>query len=95
MTGIKTKEVIEGQRNDWNRVASGWEKWDALLDQGLSFVNYRLVGEARVMTGHRLLDLGSGTGFPALLAAQAVGPRGSVTGVDLAGEMLAVARKPG
>ncbi len=22
------KEVIETQRQDWNRVAAGWDKWD-------------------------------------------------------------------
>jgi ubiquinone/menaquinone biosynthesis C-methylase UbiE len=40
-----------------------------------------------------VLDLGSGTGYPALLAAQTVGPDGSVTGIDLAEQMLEVARR--
>jgi SAM-dependent methyltransferase len=48
---------------------------------------------AGVAPGHQVLDLGSGTGYPALLAAQRVGPRGNVIGLDLAGEMLAVARR--
>ena len=37
------------------------------------------------------MDLGSGTGYPALLAAQVVGPDGHVVGIDLAERMLAVA----
>ena len=41
----------------------------------------------------RVLDLGSGTGYPALLGAQTVGPNGSVIGLDLAEQMLAVARR--
>jgi ubiquinone/menaquinone biosynthesis C-methylase UbiE len=40
-----------------------------------------------------VLDLGSGTGYPALLGAQAVGMSGSVTGIDLAEQMLAAARR--
>ncbi len=39
------------------------------------------------------MDLGSGTGYPALLGAQTVGANGSVAGIDLAEHMLAVAEK--
>jgi enediyne biosynthesis protein CalE5 len=41
----------------------------------------------------RVLDLGSGTGYPALLAAQTVGSSGNVTGIDLAEQMLEAARR--
>jgi ubiquinone/menaquinone biosynthesis C-methylase UbiE len=85
------QQVIEAQRQDWNRVAPGWEKWDAFFEQQMAFLNHRLVADARLRSGMRVLDLGSGTGYPALLAAQTVGPTGSVTGLDLAAEMLAVA----
>lgn len=88
-----SKEVVESQQKDWNRVAKGWEKWDTLIDRNMSFVNFRLVGDARLRSGFRVLDLGSGTGYPALLAAQAVGETGRVIGQDLAGEMLQVARQ--
>ena len=84
---------IDTQRQDWNRVAPAWEKWDAHLERNLAFLNHRLIGDARLRAGQRVLDLGSGTGYPALLAAQAVGGQGSVVGLDLAEAMLAVARK--
>lgn len=87
------QQIIETQRQDWNRVAPGWEKWDHLLDHNMAFINHRLVGDARLRAGQRVLDLGSGTGYPALLAAQAVGSHGSVVGLDLADAMLAVARR--
>jgi enediyne biosynthesis protein CalE5 len=51
------------------------------------------VSDARLRAGMRVLDLGSGTGYPALLGAQTVGPNGSVTGLDLAEQMLAAARR--
>lgn len=87
------QDVIEAQRQDWNRVAPGWEKWDEFFDRGMAFLNHRLVGDARLRPGHHVLDLGSGTGYPALLAAQVVGPRGRVIGIDLAEQMLAAAER--
>jgi arsenite methyltransferase len=42
--------------------------------------------------GETVLDLGSGAGIDALLAAHAVGPSGHVIGVDMTPEMLARAR---
>jgi arsenite methyltransferase len=42
--------------------------------------------------GERVLDLGCGAGTDTLVAAQMVGPEGSVTGIDMTEEMLAKAR---
>ncbi|HSK15225.1 MAG TPA: methyltransferase domain-containing protein [Gaiellaceae bacterium] len=42
--------------------------------------------------GEHVLDLGSGAGTDSLVAAQMVGPEGSVTGIDMTEEMLAKAR---
>jgi len=88
-----TEQVIESQRQDWNRVAGGWEKWDRFFDEQMAFLNHRLVADARLRRGLRVLDLGSGTGYPALLAAQTVGGHGSVVGIDLAEQMLEAARR--
>jgi ubiquinone/menaquinone biosynthesis C-methylase UbiE len=87
------EQIIETQRQDWNRVAGGWEKWDRFFDEQMAFLNHRLVADARLRSGMRVLDLGSGTGYPALLAAQTVGPSGNVTGIDLADQMLEAARR--
>src|ERR1700694_6260718 len=42
--------------------------------------------------GETVLDLGSGTGKICFIAAQVVGPKGKVIGIDMTDEMLAVAR---
>ncbi len=86
-------DFIEKQRAQWDSAAPAWERWDEYLDANFSFVSYRLVGDARLSKGQRVLDLGCGTGYPAILAAGAVGPGGSVTAVDLSEEMLSVARR--
>src|SRR6266513_2403253 len=43
--------------------------------------------------GETVLDLGSGTGKICFIAAQIVGPKGRVMGVDMTDEMLEVARR--
>src|SRR5260370_2010078 len=43
--------------------------------------------------GESVLDLGSGTGKICFIAAQIVGPKGKVVGVDMTDEMLEVARR--
>jgi ubiquinone/menaquinone biosynthesis C-methylase UbiE len=87
------QQIVEDQRQDWNRVASGWEKWDRFFDEQMAFLNHRLVADARLRAGLRVLDLGSGTGYPALLAAQTVGSSAAVVGIDLAEQMLEAARR--
>jgi enediyne biosynthesis protein CalE5 len=91
--GQTPEQIIENQRQDWNRVAGGWEKWDRFFDEQMAFLNHRLVADARLRSGMQVLDLGSGTGYPALLGAHTVGPSGSMIGLDLAEHMLAAARR--
>jgi arsenite methyltransferase len=43
--------------------------------------------------GEHVLDIGSGAGMDAIIAARKVGPTGSVTGVDLTPDMVRVARE--
>jgi arsenite methyltransferase len=55
-------------------------------------VGYHL-GLANLVAGERVLDLGSGSGMDVFAAALAVGPQGSVTGVDITPEQLAKAER--
>ncbi len=57
---------------------------------GLSCGNPQAV--AGLVEGQTVLDLGSGAGFDALIAARKVGPTGRVIGVDMTDAMLAKAR---
>ena len=53
----------------------------------------RVLAAAQVQPGERILDVACGTGVLARAAAAAVGPTGTVTGVDRNSGMLAVARR--
>jgi arsenite methyltransferase len=57
---------------------------------GLSCGNPQAVAE--LVEGQTVLDLGSGAGFDALIAARKVGPGGRVIGVDMTDAMLDKAR---
>ena len=48
---------------------------------------------ARLIPGETVLDLGSGGGIDVLLSARRVGPSGKAYGLDMTGEMLALARE--
>src|SRR5215472_15226595 len=68
---------------------------DRLVRQAALLAPYteRLFREAGVGPRQRVLDIGSGMGDVALLAAQVVGPQGQVVGIDVDHAALAQARQ--
>src|SRR4051812_2561042 len=70
------------------------QEYDRLSRQAafLGSTTDRLFQAAGLRPGMRILDVGSGSGDVALLAAEIVGPTGRVVGVDIDGAALEVAR---
>jgi ubiquinone/menaquinone biosynthesis C-methylase UbiE len=56
-------------------------------------ITERLLRSAGINAGVRVLDLGCGAGDVSMLAAELVGPGGSVVGIDRSQEVLKVARE--
>jgi ubiquinone/menaquinone biosynthesis C-methylase UbiE len=83
------------QRETWNAVSTGWRAWQDQFEQGAASVTARLLKLGGVRQGQAVLDIGTGIGEPALSAVRTVGSTGRVVGVDLAPEMIAVARRRG
>jgi ubiquinone/menaquinone biosynthesis C-methylase UbiE len=81
------------QRQQWDSVAAGWGKWWRTIDNGAQCVSERMLDLAEVRPGHCVLDIATGIGEPALLAASRVGPTGRVVATDLSSRMLDVARE--
>jgi len=53
----------------------------------------RITVAAEIASGHRVLDVGCGTGVVARECARIVGGTGRVTGLDISADMLSVARR--
>lgn len=64
----------------------------ALQSRIYEAVTRRLLARAGIGAGYHVVDLGCGGGDVSLLAAEAVGPTGSVLGVDRSAEAVAAAR---
>ncbi|MDH5821736.1 methyltransferase domain-containing protein [Luteimonas sp. RD2P54] len=83
----------EDQRSAWDDVAAGWKRWWPSIEQGAQAVSARMLDLAKVGPGQRVLDIATGIGEPALMAAGRVGPRGRVVATDRSPRMLAIARE--
>ena len=90
---IDAGEFRAGQRQQWNTAASGWRKWNEMIDRATSGISDRLVELAGIEPGARVLDVAAGYGEPTLSAARAVGSEGSVVASDISAEMLAYGRE--
>ena len=76
----------------WEKVATAWTKWWPLIEAGARPVGQTMLDLVALKPGERVLDLASGIGEPAALAAERVGPTGHVIATDLAPTMVALGR---
>jgi SAM-dependent methyltransferase len=78
----------------WN--GAGGQRWadrQPVQDILLKPIADILIDRAKIKSGERILDVGCGSGSTSFAFAQAVGPTGHVTGVDISAPMLARARE--
>ncbi len=68
------------------------DKWKAKSAAMGKAVTEALVDYAEPNPGMTVLDVGSGTGEPAITLARRVGPQGHVTALDLSAELLDIAK---
>lgn len=79
--------------NPWE-TSEAVERWRQLAERRartLGPATERMLDAAAVQRGQRVLDVAAGTGDQTLLAAQRVGPGGSVLATDISARMLEVA----
>ena len=81
------------QRQSWDNVARGWQKWWKTFEKDAQKVNERLVDLAEIKQGDRVIDIATGIGEPAITAAKKVGIEGYVLATDISPQMLAIAKE--
>ena len=74
---------------DYDRVS---QVWDGSFVPATDAIRHQILDMAELEPGERVLDVGTGTGAAALLAAKRVGKMGRVLGIDMSAAMLAKAR---
>src|SRR5438309_11286971 len=89
---IDAGEFRAKQRDSWNIAATGWRKWNELIDRATGGINDRLVEMAGVEPGSRVLDVAAGYGEPSLTAARIAGPGGRAVAAGISAQMLAFGR---
>ncbi len=94
MSSLSSAEEFKAaQKAGWNNVAPGWRKWWAMFEDGAQRLSDRLVELAEIKPYHRVLDIATGIGEPALTAAKKMRPNGQVIGTDISSEMVTIARE--
>jgi enediyne biosynthesis protein CalE5 len=93
MSNTDSKQYKEDQRQGWNNVANGWQKWWKITEAAGENVNRRLIQLAKIKLGSTVLDIASGIGEPAITAADQVGNSGHVLAIDISSQMLSIAKQ--
>lgn len=84
----------EAMSRYWNQVAGPrWVQRQAVQETRNAEMLAQLLAAAQAKSGERVLDIGCGTGVTTEPYAEAVGPQGHVTAVDIAQPMLDAARQ--
>jgi SAM-dependent methyltransferase len=76
----------------WETSAQYWNKYQALIEKMFAPLSRVLIEEAGIGPGQAVLDVGGGSGEPALTIAAIVGELGSVVYTDPAASMVKSAR---
>ncbi|MDF3832970.1 class I SAM-dependent methyltransferase [Cupriavidus basilensis] len=88
-----TPQTDNEQTALWNGHAGrAWVDAQALLDQMFKPFEELLVEAVRAGSGHRVLDVGCGTGSTTLAVARLLGAGGRCVGADISDPMIAAAR---
>jgi ubiquinone/menaquinone biosynthesis C-methylase UbiE len=93
MSSRDSEQYKEGQRQGWDSVAGGWQKWWKITETAADKVSRRLIELAEIKRGSTVLDIATGIGEPSITAAKQVGNSGHVLAIDISSQMLSIAKQ--
>jgi SAM-dependent methyltransferase len=80
-------------RAQWEDAAEAWHRWGPVIELWLGAATERMLDNAGITTGSRVLDVAAGAGGQTLAAARRVGPAGHVLATDISPTILEYAAK--
>ena len=86
-------EIRNAQKRHWTSVAAAWGKWFDWTEENFAPLTLWLRDQTGWRPGANVLDVGCGSGYPALAAAAAVRPGGTVAAIDISPGMIEVASR--
>ena len=89
----KRDEILEFKQKDASSYDEVTGKFDRFTERFTGAIASRVVECARLTSGERVLDVGSGTGVITFQAATRIAPGGTIVGIDLSEGMLRKARE--
>jgi ubiquinone/menaquinone biosynthesis C-methylase UbiE len=93
MSESQSDQIKQSQRQGWDSVALGWQKWWKIFENGAQTVSDKLIELADIKPDSKVLDIATGIGEPAITAARHVGNSGHVLATDLSPQMLSIAKE--
>jgi len=93
LSTLDPKQYKEAERQKWDNVANGWQKWWNTIERGAGKLSKRLIELAEIKPGFRVLDVSTGIGEPAITAASQMAKTGHILATDISPQMLSVAKR--
>jgi ubiquinone/menaquinone biosynthesis C-methylase UbiE len=93
LTTLDPKQFKEAERQKWDNVANGWQKWWKTIEIGAGKLSMRLIELAEIKPGSRVLDISTGIGEPAITTASQMGKTGYILATDISPQMLSIAKQ--
>ena len=75
-------------RAQWQSAAEPWHRWGPFIGSWLGAATERMIEQAGIAEGSRVLDVAAGAGEQSLTIARVVGPTGHVLATDIAPNLL-------
>jgi SAM-dependent methyltransferase len=88
-------DAAQEQVEAWRSVAAGWERRRPIFWEATRQLSQRLVELVDPAPGQTILELAAGPGDTGFLAAERLGPSGTLLSTDVAPEMVEAARRRG
>lgn len=86
-------DARHAQKRHWTSVADAWGRWFDWTDRNFAPLTAWLRDHTGWRAGANVLDIGCGSGYPAVAAAAGVSPGGTVTAIDISPAMVGVASR--